>query len=274
LTNGALSLFNQAGTVHLAADVVGYFTPSSGAGVVPLTPARLLDTRDGTGGSIGPVVPEAPVALLVGGRGGVPAGARAAFLNVTVVEPTSPTYVTAWPGGIERPGTSSINVVPGEVRANLVLAPLGADGTVNLFVFAGSAHLVVDVLGALVSGAGGAFTPIMPTRALDSRDGTGGVVGPVGQQASVDVRVAGVGGVPNDASGVLVNVTAVDATTPTFVTVHPAGEERPLASNLNPPVDAAIPNAVLARVGANGTVRLYNNTGAVQLVMDVLGYVR
>ena len=53
---GALSLFNNTGTVHLVGDLVGYFTPSSNVGLMPLTPARLLDTRDGTGAAApGPI---------------------------------------------------------------------------------------------------------------------------------------------------------------------------------------------------------------------------
>jgi len=58
----------------------------------------------------------------------------------------------------------------------------------------------------------------------------------------------------------------------TFVTVYPSGTERPLASNLNVTAGQVIPNMVLARVGPDGAVMMYNNGGLIDLVADVVGY--
>ena len=92
--------------------------------------------------------------MAVAGAGGVPAGpAGAVALNVTIVNPTAPTYVTVWPSGQPQPGSSNVNAVVGTV-ANMVTVGLGADGAVAVSNFAGSADVLIDVAGWF-DGAGG-----------------------------------------------------------------------------------------------------------------------
>jgi hypothetical protein len=67
-------------------------------------------------------------------------------------------------------------------------------------------------------------------------------------------------------------VTATRPTTKTYITVWPAGDPRPDASNLNVVAGQSRPNLVIARVGANGQVSLYNEAGTTDLVVDVLGW--
>lgn len=87
------------------------------------------------------------------------------------------------------------------------------------------------------------------------------------------LALAGRGGIPaSGASAVLLNVTAVAPTAGTFVTVFPSGVARPLAANLNAVAGQVVPNMVLARLGSDGAVVLYNNGGTVDLVADVMGY--
>jgi hypothetical protein len=76
----------------------------------------------------------------------------------------------------------------------------------------------------------------------------------------------------NGVSAVVLNVTATEPTDPTFVTVWPHGQARPLASNLNVSTGQTVPNLVIAKVGTNGEVALYNFAGSVQLVADVAGW--
>src|ERR1700692_4901979 len=85
------------------------------------------------------------------------------------------------------------------------------------------------------------------------------------------LTVAGRGGVPVDAEAVVLNVTVTEALGPGFVTVYPCGSERPTASNLNYVVGSTMPNAVIAKVGANGQVCLYT-LAPVHLIVDVNGY--
>ena len=69
----------------------------------------------------------------------------------------------------------------------------------------------------------------------------------------------------------MLNVTVTESTAPGFVTVYPCGIPRPLASNLNFDIGTTVANATLVKVGANGTVCLFNS-GTTHLVADVNGY--
>ena len=112
-----------------------------------MTPARLFDTRDGTGG-VGPgkVAGGQVVEVPVAGRLGVPgSGAGAVALNVTVTDADGPGFVTVYPCG-DRPLASNVNFVAGQTVPNAVIAPLSARGTVCLFA-SGGTHLLADVSG-------------------------------------------------------------------------------------------------------------------------------
>lgn len=269
---GAIDLFNNSGTVHLVGDVVGWFEAGSDVGLEALPPARLLDTRDGTGGTLGPIGPGQTIELQVSGRGGTSTDCVAVALNVTATEPSSPSYLTVWPTGQERPLASSVNMVAGQTVPNMVLAKVGDGGRVSIFNQSGTTHVVVDVLGCFGAGVSSRFVSLSPSRVLDTREGLGAPQAPLGRGA-LTLALAGRGGVPTSGvSAVLLNVTAVTPTAGTFVTVFPTDVERPLASNLNAAAGQVVPNMVIARLGGDGAAAIYNNTGAVHLVADVMGY--
>ncbi|GAB2694514.1 hypothetical protein [Thalassiella azotivora] len=151
--DGTIGLLSPVG-MHVLVDVQGWYAPDAAevarsGRVVTQTPRRVLDTR--VGDPLGARVLQAgtsAVTVPVAGRGGVPTrGATAVVLSVAAVGATQPTYLTVWPGGGPRPEASAVNVDPGGDVANLVVAPLGADGTVTVDNQAGSTHLLVDVLG-------------------------------------------------------------------------------------------------------------------------------
>jgi uncharacterized protein (DUF1501 family) len=272
-SDGRMSLFNFAGSTHLVGDISGYFRAGTSQGMVPLVPSRLLDTRDGTGGVLGAVGGGGVIDCLVAGQGGVPGTATAALLNVTITEATAESFVAVWPSGVARPTSSSVNFGRGDTRPNLVVCPIGAGGKVSIYQHVGSAHVVVDVLGAVVPGATGAFVPVNPDRVLDTRVGNGAPTARVGQ-TPLTLGLLGRGGVPaSGVTAVLLNLTGVEPDSSTFVTVYPTGTDRPTASNLNLPVGGVRPNAVFARMGSGGSVQIYNHSGTIDLVADVLGYV-
>lgn len=117
------------------------------------------------------------------------------------------------------------------------------------------------------------FVPIAPFRLLDTRSGvgTGGVTEPVGAGATIEVQVAGVGTIPADAVGVVLNLTGTGTTAPTWVTAWPSGTDRQETSvlNLTPGVDA--PNMITGMLGG-GRMSLYNFAGSTHLVADAAGY--
>ncbi|MEX0848480.1 MAG: DUF1501 domain-containing protein [Ilumatobacteraceae bacterium] len=268
---GSIELFNNSGAVHLVGDVVGWFTASSTVGLRPLTPARLADTRDGTGVVPGPLGPGQSIDIEVVGRGGVPVGATAVALNVTVVEPSAPSFLTVWPSGQARPLASSVNMGTGQTVANMVLAQVGANGKVSIFNNTGSSHVVVDVLSAFTPGAGSRFVAVSPSRVLDTREGNGSPMGRLGS-GSLTLPLVGRGGVPAGATAVLLNVTAVVPSAPTYITVFSTDVARPLASNVNASAGQVVPNMVIARLGPDGAASVFNSSGDTDVIADVMGY--
>ena len=244
-----------------------------------LAPGRILDTRSGTGAPAAAVGPNQALSIDVTGVGGVPSsGVSAVTLNVTGVNPTKDTFLTAYPSGVARPNVSNLNLRAGEVRPNLVTVKVGSDGRVNIYNSQGSVHVVADVAGYFkpwtdVLG-GGEFTAIPPQRLLDTRDGTGGVTGPVGAGASVSLQVAGAGMIPPlGVDAVVLNITATQASRSTHITAYPSDlGSPPLSSNLNVKPGVTTPNLVTARVGSDGRIKLFNSQGTVHLIADVAGW--
>ena len=160
------------------------------------------------------------------GRGGVPADAAAVLLNVTAVFPDGPGFVTVWPCGSSRPDASNLNYAAGQVVPNAVLAKVGVGGKVCIFTLAG-ADVLADVNGYVP--VGGSVGTVVPARLLETRSGLSTVdglfngVGRLAAGATIELTVAGRGGVPADAAAVLLNVTAVFPDGPGFVTVWPCG---------------------------------------------------
>jgi hypothetical protein len=145
-------------------------------------------------------------------------------------------------------------------------AALGAAVAVSL----GAGGL--SIAGALTSSPS-SFTPVTPVRVFDTRTGTGGVpVAPVGPGGQLDVTVGGTNGIPTGATAVVLNVTVVDGTASSFLTVWPTGDARPTASSLNWTTSAATPNAVTVGLGTGGKVSFYNLAGTVNVLADVVGY--
>ena len=250
-------------------------TPPSAGGFHPLAPTRILDSRDGTGGSSSPWGAWTARSVTVAGVGGVPADAKAVALNLTVTDTTSSSYLTVWPAGQQMPTASNLNWPAGDTRPNLVVAKVGAGGAVSIFNREGSTQVVADVVGYFRAPIGSVpFTATAPSRILDSRDGTGGYSSPWGPWAGRTLPVAGIAGVPTDAQAVMINVTVTNATAASYLTAWPSGQSLPVASNLNFGAGATVPNLALVPIGGDGRIAIFNLLGTVDVIVDVVGYTR
>lgn len=244
----------------------------------PLTPARILDTRVGTGGILGAIGSGSTVSVQVAGLGGVPAsGVRAVAMNVTVTEPTAPdSYLTIYPTSQPRPLASNLNFTPGKTVPNLVVVQLGSGGQVDMFNAAGNTHVIYDVAGWFSdspAGDDGRFQAVNPARIVDTRTGMGSPAVRLGPGASLEVQVTGQGGVPTTgAEAVVMNVAVTNTTGSSYLTVHPTGEARPLAANLNWVAADTVSNRVIAKLGTGGRVTLYNNQGETDVIIDTNGW--
>ena len=267
---GQANVFNSAGG-HCVVDVVGYFGTATGTRFNSLTPARVLDTRSGLGAPKAAVAQGTSIELQVSGRGGVAADADSVVMNVTVTEPTGNGFITAWPTGTGMPTSSNLNFVADQTVPNLVVSKLGTGGKVSLFNSSGSTHLIADVLGYFRAGSGSQLTAMTPARLLDTRT-DGGASHPVGQTPLI-LPVLGQKGIPSTGVvAVALNVTATEPTINGFVSVYPSGESLPTASNLNTVAGVTRANLVIAKVGADGAVAMFNSAGTTHLIADVVGY--
>jgi hypothetical protein len=266
---------NLASAVVITGATPSTSTPppgAAGSGYVPLTPARIEDTRTGAGTLPAALGPGAAVAVQVAGRGGVPAGASAVVVNVTVTQPTAQGYLTLYPDGSPQPPTADVNFTSGRTVASLVVVKLGAGGRVAMFNSGGDTHVIYDVAGYFVGGAGnaGRYQPLAPARIADTRSGAGGVR--LGPGQSFDLQVAGRGGAP--AAGVaaaVLNVAATGTTAESYLTIHPTGEARPLAADVSFSAGATVSNSAMVKLGAGGRVTVYNNAGGTDVVVDIAG---
>ena len=313
--NGKITVrLRSAGRAHVIIDVSGWISTSSytearGARLNPVGPARLLDTRR-TGG---PLRAQQTRSLQVGGATSfdptinnvVPVGASAVMVNIVAINwqaGSRSTYVTATPEKIPAgtlPTVSNVNLPAGIVKTNMAIVPIGPDGRIHFFNFAGELHLAIDVLGYFGSdpteSTTGRIIPLdAPFRALDTRERSFGSV-PLGNGSAEDwsfqafassVQVT-TGGGPVSLGGqsaLIGNLTATDLrrtypTLPvsTYLTAYPAGRSRPLVSNVNLAEGEAVPNMSLVKYGqldddAN-SVKVYNHAGSVHYILDVYAVV-
>ena len=280
LTVWAMGLVGVLVSVLLPAGAASAVTVTTAGGFTSLAPSRLLDTRSGVGAASAAVAPGGTVHLQVTGQGGVPATAvSAVVMNVTVTAPTGSGYLSVYGDGTTRPTASNLNFVKGQTVPNLVIAPVGANGQVALYNGSGGGvQLIADVSGYFLSGApslAGAFGALVPSRVLDTRSGIGSASAAVAPGGTVHLQVTGRGGVPaaGSISAVVLNVTVTAPTGSGYVSVYGDATARPAASNLNFVQGQTVPNLVIAPVGDNGRVALYNGSGgSVHLLADVSGY--
>ncbi|WP_052462444.1 peptidoglycan recognition protein family protein [Nigerium massiliense] len=281
--DGKIKLRNgSSGSVHLIADVSGYHL--GGTATVPgafraVDPARMLDTRSGTG--VGTAVSgRGTASLKVTGVGGVPAtGVSAVVLNVTATGQTSAGTISVYPSGTSAPRSSSLNMTPGTDTSNLVVVKVGSDGRINFANSASSAtNLIADVAGYYLDGpvsAKGAFVPLNPARVLDTRSSIG-AKGPVAARSAVVLKAAGGGGLPaTGVAAVVINVTVTQPKAPGNIQVYPAGPAVPASSSLNFVAGQDVPNLVVATTGTGGGIALRNAApDTTHLIGDVAGYYR
>ena len=284
-SNPSNTFYCGDGIVNAASAVQALPGYTARGALVDLTPNRVLDTRDGTGG-----VPREKVGNFSGtaadlrfrilGSGSIPnLGVAAVSMNVTATQTSAPDeggYVTVYPCATGLPEASNINFTNGQIVPNAVIIPVG-NGEICFHVY-GSAHLVVDVYGWLPFGAG--FTTVSPNRVLDTRTGTGGV--PVsrignftGTAADLPFTILGAGSIPtSDVAAVSLNVTVADTNAPDeggYATIYPCAVGRPNVSNLNFTNRQIVANAVIVPVDVDGRICAHVY-GSAHLIIDVNGW--
>ena len=138
---------------------------------------------------------------------------------------------------------------------------------------------VVPVDATVSSGTRTTFVPITPCRLVDTRPAPttiGPRSVPLGTNDTYVVDAlppAGGCPIPSTASVLQLNVTASDPTANTFLTIWPSNVPRPNASSLNPRAgQGAVPNAVTTAMSPDGRFSVFNESGSVNVIVDIVGY--
>ncbi|MET9888021.1 PKD domain-containing protein [Streptomyces sp. NPDC006430] len=287
--DGSVYLINGGwGSVDLIADVTGYFTASTAGGYTTLDPFRAVDTREGTGTAKGQVPGYGTFGVDIAGRGGVPKGATAVALNLTVTNPRAAGHLTAYPGGQAAPTTSSVNFTAGQTVANSVIVPIGPDGKIT--IRNGSwdrADVVADVVGYYSTDSRSALVSIGgPYRIMDTRkDSWGRKAGPIPARTHLPVRLdadttdskinAWVLNttVTNTTGEGFLSVAADPNTWPDYLKGTAVTPQRPVSSSLNWTAGATVSNLVQTSGGKGGMVDFWNQGWQdIDLVFDLLGW--
>ncbi len=237
------------------------------SGFVAVAPARVADTRAGDPLGAGKVLDVDLSAV-------VPAGASAAMVNLTAVDPCAAGYLTGYACGTAVPVASNVNYERGATRANLAIVVLGQERHLCVYSYA-TADVVVDVSGWLAPGQGWRYQALTPSRLVDTRDAfrsTSSVVGQRAAGATLPVTVTPWPEAPASPAAVLVNVTAIGADGPGYVTVSACGGRGPaLASTLNVERGETAANLAASAVAGDGTICVFTST-AMHVVVDLEGW--
>jgi hypothetical protein len=322
-TNGevAINLVTPTGnaTAQVAVDVFGWIaksdfpdTSDAGARFIPVGPGRILDTRSSptpAGWAAGRAVgTDGRLALPIRGADSVlpsvtdivpnSPNVTGVMVNITAVANSADTFISATPNALPpgQPGTSNTNLRRGQVKANMAIVPVGADGNIHLYNASGDTHLIVDVLGYLQSGlpadsTTGRVVPLdAPFRVFDTRQPEFGST-PLGFGTSESwsfadfTKSVNLGGVPLGAQSALLGnltgtgLTRLHPTVPvtTYMTMYPGGVGLPESSNINVGEGQTVPNMSLLRYGTVGTdtnvIQAYNYDGSLHYLLDVYAVV-
>ena len=271
--NGAVSVYAQHAT-DVILDINGYFVAATDAAALafyPLTPCRVVDTREAARGVLGAPVMAADqkrtFPVLSSGCA-IPASARAYSLNFTVVPRGYFGYLSTWPTGAAQPWVSTLNALTGTITANAAIVPAGNGGAIDVYA-QHATDVIVDVNGYFApAGAGGlSLYNVTPCRVFDTRDASGAPR----LNGARDVGVsASACGIPVTARAFAMNATVVPPGFLGYISLWPQGATQPLVSTLNA-IDAAITSNMAIVPTSNGSVSAYS-AHPTELILDVSGY--
>jgi hypothetical protein len=272
-TNGSVSVYASAAT-NVVLDINGYFAAGSASGLAfyPVTPCRVVDTRNAAGALGGPIMNGSETRTFPLPDGcSIPAAAQAYSLNFTVA-PSGPLgYLTTWPAGGTQPVVSTLNAPTGLVTANAAIVPGGTNGAIDVFTSAAT-QVVIDINGYFAPPASGglSFYPVTPCRTLDTRNADGPLGGPALSGERSFPLSASSCGLPASAQAYSLNATVVPQTTLGYLTLWPTGETQPVVSTLNSPDGSTDSNAAIVPAGS-GSISAYASAGTA-LILDANGY--
>jgi len=265
--SGAVSVY-VSNTTNVLLDIDAYFAPAASGNYqfYPLTPCRIVDTRNGNGGILHKGVERD---YTIAGTCGVPSSATAYSFNVTVLpSPGGLDYLTVWPKGEAQPTVSTLNDNTGTIVANAAIVPAGTENATAFYAHSNSTNLLLDVNGYFApAGTGGlSMYPAPPCRVLDTRQNNGK---PFVGEKTVNVEGSACAP-PSNAAAYIFNATVVPPGPMLFLTLWPNGEQQPTVSTLNAEDGFITSNMAIVPTN-NGSIDAYAYA-LTQLILDISGF--
>jgi RHS repeat-associated protein len=287
---GKVTFFSSTST-DLLIEVSGWYanpTDQTGSVFNPIDGTRILDTRDGTG-SCTPspcarLAAGATSTVQLGGQGGVPAtGVTAVVFTLSAFNPDRDGLAVAWPADQSRPTPRNLSYQASTDASELVVVKPSAQGQIKLFS-SGAADYTIDLAGYYTTsndGTGNIFVPYDPAtgidqRILDTRTGTGTCT-PTGcptlqPDKPATVTVAGHGGIPTDATAVVLSATAWKPTGDGRLLLWPADQDQPPGRNLSYSTGVTTSATAQLALSAQGQIKAGAFANATDLSLDVEGW--
>ena len=132
---------------------------ASGTVFVPITPCRIVDTRNGSGTNgnpfsngetrtyyVGGTFGFAPQGGTAGGCG-IPVGAKAVAATMTALSPQHPGFVRAWPNGLSEPNATILNYSDSNTGTGATLSIASSAYSLKVKNYGGPVGLIIDVTG-------------------------------------------------------------------------------------------------------------------------------
>ncbi|GIF65351.1 hypothetical protein Ais01nite_33860 [Asanoa ishikariensis] len=268
--DGKASISNESmGTVHVVADLVGYYADGD-SGLRTATPARVLDTRSAIGvPGTAPMGAQGRVTVDLSSR--VPAGTTAVVLNLTVTKPTQSGHVTLFPPGAAVPTASNVNFVAGQTVNNMVIAPVVGGRIAFAHGGSGTVHVIADLSGWYAPGVGDMLLPTYPIHLARPGHIDGVTVGP-GQTLRVFVNANECGSTPCEPrTAVVANVTAILPQSGGYLSVYPYGQARPVMSAVNFTAHQIVASQVTVGLHEDSFMVYNSSSGNVEVSIDQTG---
>jgi YVTN family beta-propeller protein len=264
---GAVSVY-ASNTTNVLLDIDAYFAPAASGNYqfFPLTPCRIVDTRNNQDGGMLQAGVERDYTIPP--NCDVPSSATAYSFNVTVIPSAGGLdYLTVWPKGEPQPVVSTLNDKTGTNVANAAIVPAGSENATAFYAHSNSTNLVLDINGYFgPAGTGGlSMYPQAPCRVLDTRQSGGSFMG----EKTVNVGSSACSP-PSTAAAYIFNATVVPPGRMPYLTLWPDGEPQPTVSTLNA-LDGFITSNMAIVPTNNGSIDAYA-AGLTQLILDISGY--
>ena len=246
----ALCVFSNAAT-DIIVDLQGVFVPTGALPFAPITPDRKLDSRK-TGRA-------STIAVAA------PAGAQAVAATMTVTGGSAAGFLTAYPCASTPPVVSNVNWEPGETVAGSVFVPVAADGTFCVFTSTPT-DVIVDITGVFSPTSTLRFTPVAPTRMVDTRLGIGGWRGHPGPGQHIEIGVA-----PDTAVAVTGTITIAYPGTDGYLTGTTCDQPAGATSSVNGATGSIMANSLTVGMSPGGNICITSSVAA-HALFDTTGW--